>query len=947
MRRLWLIVMLFCLSAITANAQGSKKTAIVKGKLINKQTKQPLADVQVEVAGLSITATSNKTGSFVLTKVPYGSQNIIIHVTKTNSETRELEVNAGVMDMKAIKLEPATNVPLNGTDSTIATISLDEVTDINSQFEGDNSGEDYGLMMVGRDPFISTATYVFGRYSFTPRGMGRAQQDVQVNGMKLNSLATTTTSPWNQFGGLGGEFRNKTITYGLGHSDYSFGGINGTTYIRATAADERKGMDVRLAYGDGNGHANEINVTYNSGLSKDGWAYSISGTKRWIAFGQGYTPGKFYDGYGYFGSVSKVIKKSEFDLTAFGTPFQRSRTSATTMEAIQLSGNNYYNPTWGYQNGKIRDSRVQNMFLPVFMLDYKYRPSEKTLWTTTLGYQFGKNENSNIDFYNGSDPKPDYYRNLPSYYDYTSVPNPGAAEAVKEQLEKNPGQMQIDWNRLYNVNYGNTETIHDVNGIAGNDVIGKRSVYVMSNYVTAIKKYTFNTNIQHSINRNLVVYGGLNFTKEDAEDYKQLTDLMGGDFFVNYNQFAPQQYIGNPSYNQNDMNNPNQLIKVGDKYGYDYITHYLDGGLWGQAVYRMKKFEFYLAATAGMHSFSREGLMRNGLFPDNSYGTSVAQNFFTYGVKGGASYTINSKNMMFVNASYSTSPPSASNTYVAESVRDLTVTNPTVQTNKSVEAGYFLNSQKVSGRLVGYVTDVDNATIIRHFFNDDPSIYTFVNYVMQNVNARFIGTELSVSVKVLPEISLLGVVSLGQAFYTNRPTVSVYADNDTSKKSTSRTVYIKNYYLATGPQSAYTAGVKYDKNKFYGSLNFNYFDRNYVAIDPDRRTSQAIDLVQQNSVLWHQIIDQEKLPAYYTVDLRVGKTFELPTIKKLSKITKSDNSSLNVSLGVNNLLNNRNIIAGGYEQLRYDYIDRAPGKFPTKYYYGYGINYYIGLSLRF
>jgi hypothetical protein len=59
------------------------------------------------------------------------------------------------------------------------------------------------------------------------------------------------------------------------------------------------------------------------------------------------------------------------------------------------------------------------------------------------------------------------------------------------------------------------------------------------------------------------------------------------------------------------------------------------------------------------------------------------------------------------------------------------------------------------------------------------------------------------------------------------------------------------------------------------------------------------------------------------------------------------NVFLVLSAGISNLLDNQNIITGGYEQLRFDFKEREINKFPNKYYYSYGLNYSLSAALRF
>jgi hypothetical protein len=423
-----------------------------------------------------------------------------------------------------------------------------------------------------------------------------------------------------------------------------------------------------------------------------------------------------------------------------------------------------------------------------------------------------------------------------------------------------------------------------------------------------------------------------------------MLDLMGGDFFLNLNQFAVQQNVPNVSFNQYDLNNPNRIIKEGDKYNYDYFSTFNKGRLWGQATFTYNKVDFFVAANAGVSSFNREGEFRNGLFAKNSYGSSSTKSFNTYGAKGGVTYKLNGRNYLFVNAAYATDAPTIDNTFISPRTRNSTVTGAKVQQSQSVEGGYLLRAPKWNARVVGYVTDVKDQTEIKRFYNDDPAYQTFVNYVMQHMNTRFIGTELALEAKVNARWTVSGVAALGQAFYTNDPTISIYRDNDTVTEAKNRTVYLKNYYLAVGPQTASSLGFKYSSPKYwFANLNFNYFARNYMDINPDRRTVEATDLLTPGTPAYNNILDQEKVASAFTIDLSFYKSWLLNKIVKAAP----RGSILAFNVGINNLLDKKDIITGGFEQLRYDFSGNNPDKFPRKYFYGYGRSYFINLSVRF
>ncbi len=934
-RLLILLLSIFC--TVSLHAQDAKKSGIIKGKLINAVTKTPFNDVRVTLPQLNTFSSSEGQGNFVLNEVPYGNTMVVVGGGAAKRDTLNVKVDKDVIDLGEIMVTP--NDRAAGDESSeIPTIAVEENNNQDDENASASSESSSGFYSANHDPFLRIAAITFGSYRFKPRGYDNA--DVQINGVPMQDLETGFSSV-GQVGGLNDVLRDRSITYGLKPSEFTFGTTKGSTQINATAADQRKGTNVSY-YSGNRTFRNRIMATYNTGVMKNGWAMSVSGSRRWAQ--EGYVPGTFYDGYSYYAAVSKLTKKSQFNLTAFGAPTKRGKSGSEQQEAFDLGGSHYYNSDWGYQEGKKRNSRVSDANQPVIIANYTYKPSDKMRWNTAFGYEFGKYKNSSIDFFNGYNPSPVYYRNLPGFYLTGLTPNPTEAAAVKANLLANPDLLQIDWARLYSANSLNDATVLNANGITGNTVTGKQSIYAMSNAVDDMKKLVFNSNIEQTLNEHITVYGGLQVISQKDEYYKQLTDLLGGDFFLNQNQFAVQTAVSNPNYNQNNLNLPNQLVKVGDKYGYNYILRSMHSNAWGQGVFIYHKFDFFAAAELGMVSFSREGLVKNGLFPDNSFGKSATNNFSTYKVKGGMNYKLDRKNVFYLNASYMTDAPRVDYTYISDKSRDIVVNNPTTVKTQTAELGFMHKSTRINLRASAYVNDVKDNTLIKRFFNDDPAFNTFINYVMQGVNTRSTGVEFCASVKLTRELSVTGLAAVGQAFYTDRPTVSVYQDNDPSKAAVSREVYIKNYYLGVGPQSIYCLDFSYrPRNYWHANLNLNYMDRNYVEVNPDRRTQQAADKVLINSPEWNKIYGQEVLPAAFTADINVGKSFDISSMYK-----KLHHKTLAIfNLGVVNVLNNTNIKVTGYEQLRYDYANHNADKFPNKYAYAYGINYYATLTFRF
>jgi outer membrane receptor protein involved in Fe transport len=270
------------------------------------------------------------------------------------------------------------------------------------------------------------------------------------------------------------------------------------------------------------------------------------------------------------------------------------------------------------------------------------------------------------------------------------------------------------------------------------------------------------------------------------------------------------------------------------------------------------------------------------------------------------------------------------------------VPDPKVEKIRTIEGGYLMRTPRYNLRAVGFATDIKDAVEVRRYYSDFSN--SFISYVMAGINSRHTGLELSAEVKVTPTLAVTGVAALSQTFYTDNPRfVGLYPDNDSSTTPVIRQGYIKNYYMAVGPQSAYTVGLNYRSKKYwYASSNFNYFDRNYISISPDQRSAEAIAGVPVGSELYQEILGQQALPSVFTIDIAAGSSI------LLSKYSKSlpRSSFLYINMGISNLLD-AEVRTGGFEQLRYDFENVNPGKFGNKYFYGFGRNFFINLSLKF
>lgn len=826
----------------------------------------------------------------------------------------------------------------------IPVVSLDE----NDMGDGGAIGVSSSIT-TGRDPFFSAASYNFSSARFRLRGYDNDFSSTYMNGIPMDNLDNGFT-PFGLWGGLNDVMRNRNTSFGLAYNTFSFGDFGSNTTMDTRASKQRKTTNITYANSNRN-YTHRFSITHSTGMSKKGWAFTFSGSRRYAA--EGYVPGTFYDGWSYFVGVDKRINhKQLLSLVAFGAPTENGRQGATVQEMYDLSGDHYYNPNWGYQNGKKRNASVAKTNQPVIILTHDFKISKKSSLITAAGYSFGDRSVTALDWYNAPDPRPDYYRYLPSYTGkWASVVDPVQAAMLDQQMRSDINLRQINWQRLYDVNRASYEAFKDSTGQVL--ATGLRSHYVIQDRIINTKRFNASSVLNSKLTKSIDLTVGASYQLQKNHYYQTVNDLLGGDYYVNINQFAERDYRGNSTTNQFDVNNPNRILHVGDKYGYDYNINIQKAAGFAEGLFKVKRADIFLAGQVSTTSFYREGFVKSGLFPNNSFGKSTTYNFTNYGVKGGVTYKVDARNYLYANGGYMTRAPYFENVYISPRTRDFAQDNVTSEDIQSAEAGYIYNGPTFRARLNGYYTHTSGGMDVMSFFDD--SLQTFVNYGLSNIAKVHFGGELGVEINAGNGWTINAAASVGRYYYDSKQTATITADNGSKVPGSDttflkQTIYMQNFRVPGTPQEAYSLGITYrSRNYWFVSLTGEYFDQSYLSMNPRRRTYDAVSGLDKTSAEYHIIFDQTKFDPQYTVDFFGGYSYKLP--KKFSINNRFTLLVFNV--GVSNLLNNKNIITGGYEQLRFvkraGPSDNLSGieKFPPKLYYAYGINYFASVSLRF
>ena len=914
---------LFLLVLLTALLPSLAQTSNVVGVVLNGTTGSPVSGAYVTLRGADKTVQSTYSGNFAFSTSAGGTDYLVVTCDGFEAFGFDVNLTAGTVNVGEIRLVPADFAEdfYGDADDIIYDEAMLEDEEGNSQGIAALTGANDNI-------FYNTASYNFGPMYYRFRGLQNEYQKVYINGVDMNDPIRGNFNFNSLLGMTSRAFRNKTTTIGMDASAYGFGGLAGSTGYNTVTDTYAPGFNGSLAYTNSNYYLRGM-VTYASGLNKHGWAYTLSAIGRYS--NEGVVEGTFYHSGGFFLSVEKLLDpKNSLTLTAWGGPTQRANSSATYQEAYDLVGSNLYNPNWGWFEGKKRAARIVESFDPTAMLTWLHK-GDKTTLNTTATLRWVNYSQSALQYYKANDPNPTYYRYLPSYYE----DNPEQYDLYYDLwTSKDPNVTQIDWNNLYMVNA--------LNNIQNSDLPSdqrKGSSYILENRHSNQFNAMFNTYLNQRINNTLSLQAGISFNYTKASFYKTIRDLLGGEFWLDIDPFSDRDITIAPDNLQNDLDNPNRRVYKGDKFGYDYDFYYLRGNAWLQNTIATRHWDVNYGLQMTYTQYYRDGHMRNGRAPQNSLGKSATLRFDDVMLKVGATYKIDGRNFFIAHAQYGTRAPLADQVFIAPRVKNTIVNGVESERDFSFDLTYQWNYRRFRGALTAYYVDINNAIERTGFYDDRYSTYAI--FALQGVRKVNKGLELGMSYKITPSITATFAGTWAKYQYKNNPNGTRSFENGLYADTT-QTVYLKNFYAGSTPQTVFNIGIDYaaPKNWFF-NINGTWQGDAYVNLSPAYHEAlpelwKKVDTAEQLQAWIEELSTQDKLKDAFSLNLSIGKLLYL-----------SRSVSMNINLNVNNVLNNKNVVTYAYQQGRLDTNNYERGTYPNRYTYAQGTRVFLNVGIRF
>ena len=791
--------------------------------------------------------------------------------------------------------------------------------------EDDDMSQNVTIVNSNSNIYANEVGYLWSPVRFRYRAFNQKYNDVYINGALMND-AESGQFRYSQVGGLNNQTRSGEYSLPFEANNFSMPSMGGANNYNFRPSAMPIGNKAALSVANRNYTLRGM-YSYSSGLNDKGWAVAAALTYRWAD--RGYVEGTFYNSLSYFLGIEKVTGNHSISFVTWGNPTERASQGASTDEMYWIANDRYYNPYWGYQNGKKRNSRVINDFAPTALLTWDWKINDDMKLTTSLTGKYSMYKSTKLNYNNSDNPQPDYWKVLPSSYfnvwneDDNSYRTESAWDAWNNAynwLSLSKVNRQIDFDRLYAANVSASQQ--------GADAM----YYIQAKHNNQLD-FKLSSTLDMKLDDRQKLVMGMNLGTTKGMHYQTMDDMLGATQFHNINYYALGNYDINSEQVQYDLNNPNAKVGDGDRFGYDYNILVDRADFWTTYSATLSRMHAFVSARVGGTQMQRDGKMRNGLAKDNSYGKSGTARFLDGGGKIGLSFNLGMGNIIQLGAGYELRTPTAYTAFASPEINNDFVANLKNEKVLSAELGYSLNTSWVRANVNAYYSRIKDATEWQCFYFDNANSFSYVS--LTGVEKEYYGVEYGLKFKITSAFSIQAVGTVSEAKYANDANVRYMLS--TSGDYGNDICHLKGVREASTPLLAQSLTLSYSNKGWFIDLTGNYYDHIYLSPSVYYRYDEICEHDNDGNA---KVPDQLEGNGGFMLDASIGKLIRL---KK---------GQLSINLTLTNILNNRDICTGGYEQSRDNLTSSGNSRgyvfsMNPKKFYAYGTNGMLNFTYRF
>tara|TARA_Y100000588_G_scaffold391669_1_gene501000 strand:- start:1238 stop:2767 length:1530 start_codon:yes stop_codon:yes gene_type:complete len=413
----------------------------------------------------------------------------------------------------------------------------------------------------------------------------------------------------------------------------------------------------------------------------------------------------------------------------------------------------------------------------------------------------------------------------------TWVPNTGSGGYVWDY--SGPSRV-ADWNATIAVNRGTEDR-------KGRPKTAGESLGILRNSINRQSTIGVISKLNYDLSDAIKFQGGLDWRTAGIEHAREVRDLLGGEYFINY---TDENYPdGKKSY-------------LGDIIDYHNNTTVDWLGFFGQGTYSAGQLSAY-----GMAGFSTIKYTYKNHF-------TVAKKLIesdpisTIQFKGGAMYSLNDNVSAFANFGLVEKPPIMDNVIDEDGNQAVNITNEKFQ---GLEAGVNYKARNIALKANYYITDWTDRNLTKAVTTGQGSSGDTEIVYLTGVNQQHSGLELEASIQVIDMLRVDAAAGFGTWQFVDDASGTL---KDEGNNTLGKYNYaLKDLYVGDMPQTSFALGLTLSPMK---GLNIqtllNHYDNNYADWSPSSREYEDGETPDREQV-W-------MAPAYQRVNFHVN--YDLP-----------------------------------------------------------------------
>lgn len=463
------------------------------------------------------------------------------------------------------------------------------------------------------------------------RGFQDRNITVMIDGIPINNMDNGNVL-WASTFGIDAVLANMQVQRGMTSSRLAIPAIGGTINFITKSIENEEHFTVSQDYGTFN--TMRTTIGYNSGKLDNGWGFSVAGSFRNSG---GYAEQQFRKEHFYYFKAQKQLGNHIVSATVLGSPveyglrrdkqkivvydkdfatdlftgssdlYHRLANYNVAQNLTRLNQNNRpyqdslgeaygwtpadfariasetdfidttgvrtmgyrYNNHWGYLNGGILSERTRDYHKPIFSLRDFWAISEKVYLSNVVYYSFGRG---------GSTAR---------------VPTLGFGDYDIQNMQVN---FQYDYNN------------NTIGGIFGPPIDPAIHPTFRKSGVILNKRFDNHywlgwlSTVDYTIDDRFTFAGGLDFRTYQSEQYTEIHNLLGGDYFVPSREELPE----------NRGLEPEDLMYVeGDKYNYYNDNFMRWGAFFGELKYSEENWRAFVNVSGVVTGYRRKDYFAN------------------------------------------------------------------------------------------------------------------------------------------------------------------------------------------------------------------------------------------------------------------------------------------------------------------------------------------------